>query len=216
MNHLLVDILSYSIAVAAIAGLIRYQQVDRSFHPFIILLWIGLANEIIGTLLIARSLPNALNSNIYVLAEALLILFFFERLGLFARKKKLFYLILVIFSLTWSWENFIYGSIHRFGSYFRIFYSFVIVLMSINLLNRLIYEEKKKLVNNPVFLILIGFIIFFTYKALIEIFWVYGLNASKEFRVSVYRIMAYINFSVNLIYAIALIWTPPKREYTLL
>ena len=216
MNHLLVELLSYSIAIAAIIGLININRIDKNFYLFITLLWIGLANEITSSILIAYSKPNAFNSNIYVLTEALLVTWFFQRLGLFTRNRKIFYLILLIFSLSWGWENFISGSIFRFGSYFRIFYSFVIVLMSINLLNRLIYEEKKKLVNNPVFLILIGFIIFFTYKALVEIFWVYGLNSSKEFRVAVYRIMTYINFSVNLIYAIALVWTPRKREYTLL
>jgi hypothetical protein len=63
---------------------------------------------------------------------------------------------------------------------------------------------------------MIGFIAFFTCKILIEIFWVYGLNSSRDFRVEVYRIMTFINLTVNLIYAITLIWMPAKREYTLL
>lgn len=91
----------------------------------------------------------------------------------------------------------------------------LIVLMSINMINRMLVDGKKKLIQNPLFLILIGFIVFFTYKALIEIFWVYGLNASRDFRLEVYRIMAYINLAVNIIYAIAVLWMPRKREFML-
>ena len=84
------------------------------------------------------------------------------------------------------------------------------------MINRLILDERSGLIKNSVFLITIGFIVFFTYKILIEIFWVYGLNASRDFRVEVYRIMTYINLAINLIYALAVLWIPKKREYTLL
>ena len=84
------------------------------------------------------------------------------------------------------------------------------------MINRLIPEERGKLVKNSIFLVAIGFIAFYTFNSLIEIFWVYGLNASKDFRAGVYRIMTYINLIVNLIYAIAVLWIPRKREYTLL
>jgi hypothetical protein len=215
MSHTLIDILSYSIAFAAIIGLVRIKQIDQVYFPFLLLIWLGLLNEIVSTLTIKYFRTNAESSNIYMLAESLLILWFFKRLGLFTSKKILFYVVGSTFIGGWIVDNFIISSIHAFSSYFGILYSFFIVLMSINIINKLIVEERKRLYRNPVFLIMIGFISFFTYKILIEIFWVYGLNSTDEFRTEVYRIMTFINLLVNLIYALALIWIPRKQEYTL-
>ena len=216
MSYEIIDLLSYSIAVAAITGLIRLKKIDKSFTPFIILMWLGLLNEIISSLLIRKGYSNAINSNIYSLLEALLITMFFRNLDLFNWKKKMYPVLLILFILLWVAENFIIEKITDFNSYFNIVYSFVIVLMSITMINRLIIESRKTLVLNPIFLICIGFIVFFIYATLIEIFWVWGLNASDEFRTSVYRIMTYINLVVNLIYALAILWIPTKRKYILL
>jgi len=216
MSHTLVEILSFSIGIAAIAGLVRFRQLDQAYYSFIILMWAGLLNEIISTISIAKFNSNAISSNIYVLLESILILSFFQQQELFKKRRMLYPLLTVLFIVCWCVENLIVTGIDRFGSYFRILYSFVIVLMSIHLINNVILEDKKMLLRNPVFLIMIGFIAFFAYKILIEIFWVYGLNASRDFRVQVYRILTYINVTVNLIYAISILWMPGKREYTLL
>lgn len=216
MNYLLAELFSYSVGIGALIGLIRIRKIDRAFLPFIVLLWSGLLNEIITTVLINRYGSNAINSNIYVLVESLLITWLFYRLNLFAGHRWFYFAVLLFFGATWLTDNFILSSITRFNSYFRIAYSFSVVLMSIHLLNRQLAISKMGLLKNSVFLICMGFIIFFTYKALVEIFWVYGLNASKSFRVEVYRIMAWINLFVNLIYAIAVLWIPVKRRFTLL
>jgi hypothetical protein len=212
MNYTLVELFSYSVGIAALLGVVRYQKVDRAFFPFILLLWVGLLNEILATWFIRIFNTNAVNNNIYVLVESLLILWLFKNLSLFRKQKNLIYLIGSSFVILWVIDNFIISDIYRFSSYFRIVYSFVIVLMSIHMVNRLIVEARGWLLTNPVFLIMFGFIIFFTYKTLVEIFWVYGLNASRDFRLEVYRIMAYINLAVNITYAIAVLWIPRKRE----
>jgi hypothetical protein len=206
--------LSYAVAIAAIIGLVRIRVIDRAYYPFILLLWVALLTEITGTIVIRLYRTNAINSNIYVLLESVLILWFFRRLKLFS--KTFFAWLMTIFILAWIAENFIIFSITTFQSYFRVFYSFVIVLLSIHMINKLFSEERRKLIKNPVFLIMITFIVFFTYKTLIEIFYIYGLDASDEFKIQVYRIMPYINLTANLLYAIAVIWIPRKQEYTLL
>lgn len=216
MNHFLVVFFSYSIVLAAIIGLIRFNKLDKAYIPFILLVWAGLFNEIISTVSINLLRSNAVNSNIYVLLEAMLILWFFKNLKLFEKRKNLFYLIAFFYILLWVTDNFYFSSITQFSSYFGIGYSIITVLMSTQVINKLFLEEKARLNKNAVFVIMIGFIVFFTYKALIEIFWVYGLNASTSFRLQVYRIMSYINLSVNLMFALAILWIPRKREYTLL
>jgi hypothetical protein len=216
MSNTLVQIFSFSIAIAAVIGLIRLKIISHVYFPFIILVWLGLCNEIISVVLINSGNSNAFNNNVYVLLESLLILWQFRNWGLFERNRPLFYFLGVLFLSVWIIVNLIVFNINRFNSYFNIVYSLTVVFMSIQMINRLVLEEKSRLKKNAIFLISTGFIAFYTYNALIEIFWVYGLNSSRDFRVQVYRVMTWINLSVNFIYALAVLWMPRKREYTLL
>lgn len=210
------ELFSYSVGIGAIIGLIRCKTLPQAYLPFILLLWLGFLNEIVTTIIINEGYSNAINNNIYVLAESFLILWLFKNWALFNNNIKSLVAILFMYIIAWLCVNFIFFSIKSFSSYFNILYSLTTVLMSIHMINRLILEEKRKLIKSSIFLVAIGFIVFYTYNSLVEIFWVYGLNASKDFRIDVYRIMTYINLIVNLIYAIAVLWIPKKREYTLL
>lgn len=216
MNPNLVAILSFSIAIAGIIGCVRFKKIDPAYYSFLFFVWLGLVNEIVSFILISVIHSNVVNSNIYVLLESMLLVWFFRTQALSEKPKKIFNWLFVIFILGWTFENFFMSSIHQFNSYFTVIYCFTTVLMSINLVNRLISNEKKLILRNPAFLICVCFILFFTCKALIEIFWIYGLNASKEFRIQVYDIMTFVNLIVNLIFALAVLWMPRKREYTLL
>ena len=212
MNFILSQFFAYSILLAALIGLVRFKFINPVYYPFILLLWIGLVNEIISTVIISYGASNAINSNVYTLVEAILLLALFRNWGLFDRQPKMFTWFLLLFIATWIADNFFISSITRFTSYFRILYSFTIVILSINKINRIMTDEKPWVERRAELLLVIGFIFFFTYQTLVEIFWVYGLNASRVFRLQVYRIMIYMNLSVNLIYAIGLLWIPRKRE----
>lgn len=216
MNQTLVQYLSYLVGISAITGLLRFKKIDPVFYPFIIMLWAGFINELTSTFMIKYFRTSAVNSNIYVLIQSLLIAWFFWKLNLFRKNKLIFGLLFIGFPFFWTIEIYFISGIRGFASYFRIIYSFVTVLMSIHMINYIIVNEKKSVFKNSTFLIMIGFVAFFTYKALLEIFWVYGLSASKEFSIQVYRILTYINLIVNLLYIMAVIWMPRKREYTLL
>lgn len=216
MSYNLIDLFSFSIAIAAIIGLVRRRQLAPVYYPFILILWVGLLNETIDSIMIRQGHSNAVSTNIYVLVESLLLLWFFQRSGSFSRRPWASAFLASVFAIAWITENLVIKDLHHFSSYFIILYAFTVVLLSINRVNRLILSEKKLLINQPQFLIFIGFIIFYTYTLLVEIFWIYGLNGGAEFRLQVYRILAWINLIVNLIYAIALLWIPRKREYSLL
>jgi hypothetical protein len=207
---------SFSVAIAAIIGLVRLKKIDKAFIPFIMLMWLALLNEIVTPFISKQTGSNAVNTNVYCLLEAILITIFFKKLGLFQKTQKWFAIVLILFIGVWIIENFFISKITQFGSYFIIVYSFGVALMSISMVNRLILQEKKSLLYNSVFLICVGFIIFYTYAALVEIFWVYGFKPNSNFSAYVYRILTYINLFINLIYALALIWIPVKRNYILL
>jgi hypothetical protein len=215
MGFLLSAIWSMSIGIAAIIACWRFRTIHPVFRPFIYCTWLAFANEILSIIMVKTIHSNAVNSNIYVLLESFLIVWQFRKWGLFERYKIIFRCLLVVLLLAWITENFIVSSIRHFSSWFRIFYSFIIVLLSISLLNRLILREKGRLLKNPIALICLTFIVYYTYKVLVETFWVYGLNESSTFRSKVYFILNYINLFSNLIYALAILWMPTKHRFTM-
>jgi hypothetical protein len=59
-------------------------------------------------------------------------------------------------------------------------------------------------------------IIFFTYRAIIEVFYLMKLPFSNQFYLNVYVIMDFVNLFVNLIFALAVLWIQTKQKFILL
>lgn len=206
---------SYSILIAGMIALVRFPRINRNYHPFVFLLWTGCLNEMVSHYLVSHGQYNIINSNIYSLAESLLLLWFLRRSGQFDRRRLLFIGLLSLFLLAWVAEAFV---LHPFGtafvSYFNVIYSFPIVMLCINLINRLITTERE-LLRNPSFLICIGLIIFFTYRIIVEMFWLYGLSSNYAFSNQIFNILVWINLFCNLIYALAVLWMRKKQAFSL-
>lgn len=208
-------ILSFTIFIAGVIGIIRFQHIHKAYHPLLYFFWLASINEFVNFLLLLKRSDSLINNNIYVIVEAVLITWYFNRVGLFKRKPAFFYCLLTAFSVAWILENLLLGSLQTTSFYFRIFYSFVIVLMSIHCINDIITTSRGYLLKNASFLVCIGFILYFTYKVLVEAFGVYGLSTSVHFQVIVYTILIYINVIVNFIYALAALWMPKRQAFTL-
>jgi hypothetical protein len=215
MIYSIVTGFSFSIGLAAIIGGLRYNRINPAYYPFLYCCWIGLMNECISFIESYKGHSNAINSNIYVLLEFILFIWQFYRWGFFGRHRYWWPVPLIIIGGVWIWENFFPYRLDRFSSYFRVLYSFSLVLMSISILNRQIVREKQHLLKNPIALICLGTIIYYTYKVLVEAFWLYGLNQGSNFRNNVYLILAFINLFTNLIFALAVLWMPKKLRFTL-
>jgi hypothetical protein len=213
MDFTLETVSGYSIIVAVIYSLLRKSKMDSVYIPFLALIWVGFVNEFISDLSIKYFRTNAPNGNIYVLAEALFIMWQFKKWRLF--NKPIVYIVLSgSFLLVWLCECFLFSSIYRFFTYYRIYYSFVVVLMSIQMVNELITTEQKSIIKNPAFLICVGFILYFTVKVLVEIFYIYGLMLSgSEFRRRIYKISVFVNIFSNLIFTLAVLWMPRKQKF---
>jgi hypothetical protein len=213
MNHLQVVLFSFSILLPAIIAGIKFRNIERSFYPFIFFIWIGVLNEIISYVISTKGGSTTFNNNLYILAEALLILWQFKEWDVFQNVKKGFITLFVILIIIWFFDH---GSKESFTSInlnFRIFYSLMIVLISIHINNRLIFTFSGNLIKSPVFLVCNAFTIYFTYKILVEVFWIYGLNTTKSFRVDVYIILTWVNALTNILYSIAMVCIPKKPHY---
>ena len=204
-----------SIWIAGIIALIRFKHIRKEYYPFIYLLWIGCINETTSYFLIINHNNSIINGIIYGLCESLFLVWFFKNQGVFNKRKLLFYSFLGLFILIWVVESFLsksFGS--KFNSYFAVCYSLSVVLLSIHSINSLLFKERE-ILKNPAFLISLGFVVFFTYKVVVEIFWLYGFKESRSFRLNVYAILIYINLICNLIYALAILWMRKKQAFTL-
>jgi hypothetical protein len=211
----LVLIMSFSVLVPAVIGWVRFKRIHPTFYPFIFCLWIGSLNEGISYLTSKLQHSNAINNNVYVLVEGVLLLWQFEKWGNFLGKRGFFLFYAGLFTIAWLLDNFLISKITHFSSYYRILYSAIICLMSINYINLIIVRERKNLVRNSAFLICAGFIIFYTYKVMVETFWLYGLNNGSGFRTNVYLILAYINLLTNCIFTLAVAWIPERQRFSL-
>lgn len=215
MNFELNALFSLSIGIGATIGWIRIRKTDPAFLPFLVFLWLGLVNEITSILLLKSGYSNALNYNIFSLAEALLLTWQFRRWRLFEKQTQLYYLLQSVFITGWVIESFISAKLNLFNSWFIIGHSMIIVVIGVNMLNKVMFSEPSLLFYNPVFLVCMGLIIYFTFAILVETFWLYGLNKSKTFRIHIYEILAYINLFTNLVFALATLCIPLKRQYIL-
>jgi hypothetical protein len=213
MNFFFISVCNFSILIAGIFALLQFTKMDKAFYPFVFFLWAGCLNEVLSFILILNGKQTLLNSNIYVLIEAVLLSWFFKEMRLLKNQRK-FTVLLIAIVLVWIAENFIFGSITRNSTLFRIFYSFIVVILSINLVSKIIFSSNP-IFRNSAFLLSICFIIYFTYKALFQAFVIYGFTKDMRFLVRIYFIMIYINLGVNLLYAVAVIWTPRKVKYLL-
>lgn len=215
MKDIYLNFSSYSAFLPAVISVFRYKRSLKTFQPFFYFLWIGAANEIISTACIDLWKNNAVNSNVYVLIEFEILLWLFY---LWNKKKSsaLFYKISGASGiLVWIIENLFFHSITGFDSLFRILYSFLLVYLSIDQLNFLMLQRVSRFYLNAQFIICVTFILYFTYRALFEIFFFIDIKMSIAFYTRLYIILLIIIFLCNLLYAIAVICIPKKQKFIL-
>ncbi|GAO42657.1 hypothetical protein [Flavihumibacter petaseus] len=216
MNTFIInEISSYSVVVPAITGLILCTRIQAEHYPFLFCLLAGVVNELYSEVLSHSGTNMNYNTNLYVLLEGCLLLWQFQRWQLFRRWEKGFAILLGSIVLAWALDWLYVGTLGRIFSYYRIYYSFIIVLVAITCLNRLLLSAHDRLLENPVFLLCIAFILYFMMKILVEAFWVYGLNNTAAFRKKVYVIHDLINIFTNIVFAYALVWMRKKQPYSL-
>jgi len=212
VNFIFSTFVAQAVVIPFLMGVLKYRKMDDSFRPFIFLLFAGVLTELSSVILIIllhRS--NAPAINLYSLAECIIILLLFHKWGLFRDRKMHFYLLLVVCIIFWVVEEIIFGGIYNFVPFFRIFYSFIIVLISINRVNYIILVNAgRTLFRNAKFLLCIAFIIFYIYQILYEAAYFVSDHTGESYSVTnnIISLFGYINLLVNLLYIAAVYFIP--------
>lgn len=213
MNTIGAFLVSQTVLIPLAIGLIRYRRMVASYQPFLLLLLLAFISETISFICIeVLHTGNAIPSNLYELAECIVILAQFYAWGSLQKNRLLYYLLGSLLAGTWITENLLYGKLGTFSPVFRVAYAFIIVLMSINEMNHTIVQENRNLLKNAKFLINTGFITYFIYQIIYEASFFVGSDNSL-IAIRIISVFLYINAFVNLIYAVAVYYIPVKDEY---
>lgn len=205
----LTELFKYSILIAAFLAIFRYKKTDTRYHPFFYMIWIGVINEVISTILIYNGYYNIINSTIYSFIEAILILWLFYNFKLYSFK---IISIITFIIFTAYVIEILYIKFQDFNSYSRILKGFIIVLISISMVNKLLVEEKNVIVKHPLFILSICFIVYFIMTIVVEAFFVYTLPFTEMFKKNILIITIVLNVIINFIYAFVFLIIPAKNK----
>jgi hypothetical protein len=211
MNKETYFIFSLSIAVAAIIGLVRFNKIETAYRPFLFYVLVSFANEIISYLLPEQPKKYLLiDLNLFTLFEYCILLTQFYYWKIFFRLEWLLYLLLGGYFVLWVLENFFISHITVYNFIQILVHSFIMVLLSINVINRLAVHESGPLYRNAKFIICIGLIIFFIYNIIVNTLF---LNAeSKPLALKIFNIRVYVNSLTNVLFAFGVYFIPEKQN----
>jgi len=211
-ENLYLFLFSLSILFAAVLGLIRYTNSNKSYLPFLWYIFSSLLNELlVGLYLVYTSKPTQIaDLNLFNLLECVLFLAQFYYWQLFIKHQKTFYIIAGGLVAMWIVENFIYSTIKSFNYVFLISYSFVLALFSIYTINTIVVKLNRSLFKNSMFIICVGMVIYFIYTIIVFTFLLIGKD--KHILREIFGIKVFVNAFVNLLYAVAVYFIPRKTQ----
>lgn len=212
------DIFSYGtlfLAILSIVFLYLYRKsIDQLFLPFAVFTGLAFLGDVIIKLVIASGQHSAVYANCYVLIEFPVFLWMYYT---WSSKKNvlLFVLLFIIGLLVWIYDNFIYSSITITTSVYRIYYSIVLIFCSVNQTNKIIFSDQDNIWKDTIFIVSVVSIVYYSFRAFIESMFFFQTEMSNQFMRDVYLIMMFVNFFSHLIYTLAILCIPTRKEFTL-
>ena len=216
MNSILfIFFTSQIIIIPTIIGAIKYNHIDESFHPFVWLCGCLTLNDIIKFVLIQNGITNGVSYNVFILIICMIYLILFYRWGVFQHKKYWLPVLMALMTIIWVADHFLIAGyrLTQFTIYFRTSFALLLVLLSVNIINQLVVSEKKSLWKNPKFIICATLVFYYTYRIIYNAFSLNGMSHSFLFLMS--NLNRYFLIGFNLIFALAAIWIPRKKNFTL-
>ena len=203
-------LMSMTVLLPFISGLVRLKKLSRLYRPFIILVSLAALTELVNHIAIEYFNNNSAVINAYSLVECLLIISQFYYWRYLSRTKRWYPYFGFLCIAIWIIDNLFIGNIHVVGSLFRISSAFILVVLSINEINYLIIHENRNLLKNARFLICTGFLIYFLYQILLEGAFSISAKESNATANKIIELSVYINALINVLYGVA-VWFIPKR-----
>lgn len=217
MFSLIGDISGYSAILPFVVLLVKWKKIPRACLPLSIYIILSLFNELWADVVIRLGhypLSRPV-SNVYVLAEPVLLIWQFRNWKLFVGKTGLYRSILVALALAWITLVVFGTGIHSVTSWYRIVSFFVMTLIALANLHFIFVQNRSDFLRSTNFIVTAACIFFFSYRLVHEMFYMYGLDKDLGFLRDVYVIADLNNLIYTLLLAYALLWTDRKQPYLL-
>lgn len=192
----------------------RRKNIGQLFFPFAVYSCLAFIADVMLKLVIASGQHSAVYANFYVLVEFPVFLWIYYTWS--SRKNALLFIGLFLIGLfVWVYDNFIFSSITITTSVYRIYYSLVLILCSINQTNKILFSDHGILWKNTIFMVSTISIVYYSFRVFIESMFFFQAEMSNEFMGQVFMIMIIVNFFAHLIYTFAILCIPARKEFTL-
>lgn len=211
-NFQLMSLSSLSVLIPTCCAIIKFKEIGRLFYPYVFLVFLMFANELIAWVIL-YTIGNEMeySYNVFFLIESIVITYQFKRWGIFKSNDKLFYLAISSYLLVWFFESYHTKLGNHLNSYFIVFYSFIVVLMSLRMIYELRNKEFDVIARDPIFIICSSFLLFFVYTIITEAVSVYD-RASADFRWKVINILNVVYIISNIGHSIAIFKIKKGKE----
>ena len=205
-------VVALSSLIPLITGVIKFNKIHNKYKSFIYLIALYALTEIVGQILIFinQAVLHTLMMNVFVFLD-----FFFLYTIIvhwIRRKPKVYdYAIVILLAFIWIYDNLILNKITVTNSIFRIIYSIVICAISISLMNKQIMNLNRQFFRDPLFIIGLSSLIFYTYKAIYESIYLINVNNNHTLIIS-FGILIIINFLNYLLLTIAILCMEKRNK----
>jgi hypothetical protein len=213
MSNLAEFLLSQTVLIPLIIGVVRFGKTDESYHPFLLLLLMAFTAEVISFFCkIALKSSPEITINLYSLIECMILLYQFHVWGFLRARKKAFYALAGGFGMVWIVENLVFGKIEEFTYFFSASYFLAVVLLSINQINQMIIQGTQHLLKNAKFILCLAFIIFFLYEIIYDAAYFVSYDHYVAAATKILAMFNYMNAFTNLLYGVAVLLIPKKKN----
>ena len=211
---LIIQITVLSNAIPVMAALFMYKRAATVYRIFFFILLLGCASDLLSWLLISVfSIANILPHDLYQLTAYLLFLLLFYKWN--TANKKIVYTILAATGIVLLFADWLFITKFKTNAPIsKIFYSFVIIYLSVDKINDLVIKKNATL-KNSVLIICIGLLIFYSYRAFVISVILANPPMNRDLQIAFYEVLAILNIITNLIYTYAILCITSKQEFSL-
>jgi hypothetical protein len=192
----------------------KWHAIWRKFSLLVVYLLIGGISDLISYVSIKSHGNNTVNSNVYQLAEFVLLVWLFKRWPSI-RKGYFHNTILIIGIVLWMLDYCIINSIFQYSSMFRVSGSILLVFVCVDQINFSILNRDNSVIVSRM-LVKIGFVTYFFYKAFIESFDLFDSHILYPYSVQFWYIQCSLSILLNVLIAIAFLCYRSKPTHSIL
>ncbi len=204
-------LLNLSIIIPALAGIILFRSISKSYRLFIISICVGALNEYNAQFKIVDFRHIESIYSILVTQLTLLLYFNWDSEKIASFKK------IILHSLVFM--LIVVDQYYEYLSPYHIKWALILCMIGIAFYGiRLLTQGQNNLISSKASLsrklIIIPYMVFSVYYATINILMYFLFNeTTKDIFMDLYNVIRWINFLSYISYTLALIWAPKKEKF---